>query len=262
MNADLRGGPAGPGQPAGGRHGPPPARRSWFPVSAAAGVLLLIAGGVAALVFGGHGTPTRQLAADCGLVNCGVAPVTPVASTSAAPSHVSQTLHHLKAPPAATKRSVPSPSPATTPRAVTPTTAPPHTTAPTTAPPPAPLDVTVVYTPDQQQHFGRSQDEHGFGGQQDFQGQLTIVNHGAGQVAGWTVQLTLPGDQIGFVGNQGGWGGDPFDHWQFSGDTLTLSADSGSETLGPGAVLTVTIHGQGRADSPSGCTFNGTACQS
>lgn len=248
----------------GARHVPAPlARHSWFSVGAAAGALLLIAGGVVALTLGGHGAPTRPVAADCGLVNCGAVPVVPVTSASAQ-NQVTGPPHHPRASasPAATKRPAPTPSPSAA-QSGTPAPVPARSTARATEPPPPPAapDVTVTYTPDQQQHFGSSQDQPQFRGPQGFQGQLTIVNHGTSQVAGWTVQLTLPGDEVDFVGNQAGWGGSPFDHWQFSGDTLTLSADS-SEALGPGAVLNVTIHGQGRAAVPSGCTFDGTACRS
>jgi Cellulose binding domain len=265
MNTGLRGWPPGPDQPAGARHGPAPrARHSWFSVGAVAATLLLIAGGVAALTLAGHSAPTRPVAADCGLVNCGAVPVVPAASSTATQSHLTRPLRHrtASASPAATKRPARAPSP-TTAQASTPTP------APSAAPPAAP-DVTVTYTPDQQQHFGapghqqhsgRSGGQPQFPGPPGFQGQLTIVNHGSGQVAGWTVQLTLPGDEVDFVGTQDGWGGDPFERWQFSGDTLTLAA-GGSETLGPGAVLNVTVHGQGQATAPSGCTFNGAACQS
>jgi hypothetical protein len=93
-----------------------------------------------------------------------------------------------------------------------------------------------------------------------FQDQMTLVNNGGSPVSGWTVQLTLPGDGIDSVEIPSGWDGVPFEHWQFSGDTLTISADTRSETLGPGAPLHLSIHGRGGTASPTGCTFNGAAC--
>jgi hypothetical protein len=79
-------------------------------------------------------------------------------------------------------------------------------------------------------------------------------------VSGWVVQLTFPSDDIDSVERQDGRDGAPFDHWQYRGDTLTISADADSETLGPGAPLDLSIHGRGRTSSPTGCTFNGAAC--
>ena len=93
----------------------------------------------------------------------------------------------------------------------------------------------------------------------DFRAHLTIVNHGATPVAGWTVQISLPGDQVDWVGYPGAW--DPFANWQFSGDTLALNAVSGGETLAPGATEIVPISVQGSNTVPGGCQFNGAACQ-
>jgi hypothetical protein len=62
------------------------------------------------------------------------------------------------------------------------------------------------------------------------------------------------------VENQDGRDGFPFDHWQFDGDTLTISADNSSETLTPGEPLNLSIHGRGRTTSPTSCTFNGATC--
>jgi hypothetical protein len=64
------------------------------------------------------------------------------------------------------------------------------------------------------------------------------------------------------VETQRWWDGVPFEHWQVNGDTLTISADTDSETLAPGEPLSVSIHGRGRTTSPTGCTFNGAACPS
>jgi len=105
--------------------------------------------------------------------------------------------------------------------------------------------------------FSTGQDQRDF---DHFQGQLTLVNQGGSPVAGWTAELTLPGDEIFSVENQDGRDGFPFDHWQFDGNTLTISADNSSETLTPGQPLSLTINGRGRTTSPTGCTFNGAAC--
>ena len=93
----------------------------------------------------------------------------------------------------------------------------------------------------------------------DFRAHLTIVNHGAAPVAGWTVQVSLPGDQVDWVGYPGAW--DPFANWQFSGGTLVLNAVSGGETLAPGATEVVPISAQGGNTVPWGCRFNGAACE-
>jgi hypothetical protein len=70
------------------------------------------------------------------------------------------------------------------------------------------------------------------------------VNNGSRPVSGWTVQLTLPGDEIFSVETQPWWDRVPFEHWQVSGDTLTISADNDTETLAPGEPLSVSIHGR------------------
>jgi hypothetical protein len=230
MNTGLPGGPGGQGRrgkPAGTGRWLAPARRNWYLAIMAAVALALITSGVAMLVQG-HGTPTRQVASDCGLVNCGATPPGPITTTSP-PSHISKV--HRRASHA------PAPTPSATPPSPTPSQAP--------APPP---DVTVSFTSE------RHRFDH-------FEVQLTIVNHGSSPVSGWTIQLTFPRDEIDFVESGSGWTADPFDHWQFRGDMLTLSADTGSETVGPGGSEDVTIHGRGEVTFPTGCTFNGTACQ-
>ena len=60
--------------------------------------------------------------------------------------------------------------------------------------------------------------------------------------------------------SQDGRDGFPFDHWQFDGDTLTISADNSNETLTPGQPLSLSIHARGRTTSPTACTFNGATC--
>jgi hypothetical protein len=88
------------------------------------------------------------------------------------------------------------------------------------------------------------------------------VNNGSSPVASCTVQLTLPGDDVFSVETPTWWDGVPFEHWQVSGDTLTISADTSSETLAPGEPLRLSIHGRGSTAFPTGCTFNGAVCPS
>ena len=111
-----------------------------------------------------------------------------------------------------------------------------------------PAAVTVAYTLDGAGPWG-----------QGFRAHLTIVNNGSAPVAGWNVQVSLPGDQVYWVGYPGTW--NPFANWQFSGGTLALTAVSGGETLAPGATEVVPIAAQGPATAPGGCLFDGSACQ-
>jgi hypothetical protein len=256
MNSDPRGGPYGTHRPPGTGHRPGPAgRRGWYLAIAAVTVLGLTGGG-AALLLAGHGAPKRQLASGCGLINCGASLPSPgvTASTQSQTGKAHASSSHA---PAGPKQPTP-PSPSLMPSQVPTSGAPaptPGAPAPTSAAPvptpaaPAPTNVTVSFTPDQ--------DRHNFG---HFQDQMTLMNQGGSPVSGWTVQLTLPGDGVDSVDSQGGWDGGPFEHWQFSGDTLTISADTDSETLGPGAPLNLSIQGRGDPTSPTGCTFNGAAC--
>jgi hypothetical protein len=202
----------------------------WYLAIMAVVAFGLVAGSVTVLVQANR-TPSHQAAApNCGLINCGVAVPAPSVSTSAeiriGKAHT--TVSHAPKPPAS-----PAPSPS---QAVTPAQA-------------SPPDVTLTFT--------ASQDQRDF---DHFRGQLTLVNQGASPVAGWTAELTLPGDEVFSVENQDGWDGSPFEHWQFDGDTLRISADNSSETLSPGEPLSLSIHGRGRTTSPTGCTFNGAAC--
>jgi Cellulose binding domain len=240
MNADPRGRPYGTHGPSGPSPRQRPgarSRRTWYLAIASAAVLGLAAGGLA-LLAGGNGAPKHQLASDCGLINCGASLPSPAVTVSTQ-SRVSKAHTGVSHAPAAPKQSAP-PSPVPLP-----------SQAPTSAPPapPSAANVAVSFMPDR--------DRHDFS---HFQDQMTLVNQGGSPVSGWTVQLTLPGDGVDSVENQGGWDGVPFEHWQFSGDTLTISADTDSETLGPGAPLNLSIHGWGDATSPTGCTFNGAAC--
>jgi hypothetical protein len=202
----------------------------WYLAIMAVAAFGLVAGSVTVLVQA-NSTPSHQAAApNCGLVNCGVAVPAPsvTASTDIRIGKAHMTVSHAPKPPAS-----PTPSPS---RAATPA-------------PASPPDVTLTFT--------ASHDQRGF---DHFRGQLTLVNQGASPVAGWTAELTLPGDEVFSVENQDGRDGFPFEHWQFDGDTLTISADNSSETLSPGEPLSLSIHGRGRTTSPTGCTFNGAAC--
>jgi hypothetical protein len=227
----------------------PQARRRWYVAAGAtAGLALLAGGGVALLAR--QAPPATQLAADCGLVHCDAtlpgAIVTTSPSASAAPRP-----HHKTRKPVSSAH--PSHSPAPPVPTTTPKSQPPPSPAPP-KPPPGP-DVAVAYSLDSQgNHWGHP----------DFRAHLTIVNRGSQPVSGWTIQVSLPGDQIRWVGSQrGGWGGwGDFRTWGFSGNTLTLNANSSDEVLSPGASQTVYIIGDGDSASSVGCTFNGAACHS
>jgi len=215
-------------EPPGANRRPVPlGRRPWFQAGLAVAALGLVAANVTMLVWR-NGPPSRHVASNCGLINCGASLPVPSISTQSDISGAHRPVSHAPAPsPAPT----PSPSPSQAP-----------------APPP---NVSLTFTSDRD----RRDFDH-------FRDQLTLVNNGGSPVSGWTVQLTLPGDEIFSVETQRWWDGVPFEHWQVSGDTLTISADSDSETLAPGELLSVSIHGRGRTTSPTGCTFNGAACPS
>ncbi|HXZ70534.1 MAG TPA: hypothetical protein VEH31_06595 [Streptosporangiaceae bacterium] len=229
MSATHRRGPTGTDQPAGtGRWLATLGQHPWYLAIMAVAAFGLVAGSVTVLVQA-NSTPSHPAAApNCGLINCGAAVPAPSATTSTeiriGKGHT--TVSHAPKPSAS-----PTPSPSQ---------------AATSASPP---NVTLTFTAGQdQRHF-----DH-------FQGQLTLVNQGASPVSGWTAELTLPGDEVFSVENQDGRDGSSFEHWRFDGDTLTMSADSSSETLSPGEPLSLSIHGRGRTTSPTGCTFNGAAC--
>ena len=231
MSATHRRGPTRMDEPAGtGRWLATLGRHPWYLAIMAVAAFGLVAGSVTVLVQA-NSTPSHQPAAsNCGLVNCGAAlpgPSTTI-STQSQIGKAHTTVSHAPKPSAS-----PTPSPAQ---------------APTQAQA-SPPNVTLT--------FSAGQDQRDF---DHFQGQLTLVNQGGSPVAGWTAELTLPGDEVFSVENQDGRDGSPFDHWQFDGDTLTISADNSSETLAPGEPLSLTINGQGRTTSPTGCTFNGAAC--
>jgi hypothetical protein len=226
----------------------PFSRPLWYPVAGAAAVLALLAGGGMTLLTVSSAPQARPLAADCGLITCG-ASLPPVVTGTAVPStatHGSARAHrHHRAArrvlaPAVHIRLRPSALPGRP--AHHRHRRPPHPGGP------APAAVSVTYSVD-----GTDPWHH------DFRAHLTIVNHGAAPVAGWSVQVSLPGDQVDWVGYPGAW--DPFASWQFSGGTLVLNAVSGGETLAPGATEVVPISAQGGNTVPGGCQFNGAACQ-
>jgi hypothetical protein len=231
MSATHRRGPTRTDQPAGtGRWLATLGQHPWYLAIMAVAAFGLVAGSVTVLVQA-NSTPSHQAAApNCGLINCGGAAPAPsaTASTEIRIGKAHTTVSHAPKPSAS-----PTPSPS---QAGTSAQA-------------GPPNVTLTFTADQDQ---RDFDH--------FQGQLTIVNRGASPVAGWTAELTLPGDEVFSVENQDGRDGFPFEHWRFDGDTLTMSADRSSETLRPGQPLSLSIHGRGRTTSPTGCTFNGAAC--
>lgn len=239
------------GAPATGKHPwwrPRPfSRPLWYPVAGAAAVLALLAGGAMTLLTISSGPQARPLAAGCGLVTCGASlppavagpsgPATAVRSMAPTPRHhrtahrrvLAPTVHSLAGPPAAPGR-------------------PPRSRRHPHGGQPAPAAVTVSYTVDGADPW-----------HQDFHAHLTIANHGAAPVAGWNVQVTLPGDQVDWVGYPGAW--DPFANWQFNGGTLALNAVSGGETIPPGGTEIVPISVQGSNTTPGGCEFNGAVCQ-
>jgi Cellulose binding domain len=212
---------------------PPLGRTTWYLAILAVTALGLTAGGVA-LLAGSGGGPSHVAAPDCGLINCGASVPRP-SSTISTQSHIGKAQTAVSHPPA-TSAPPASSSPGPTPAAPTPVVA-------------AAVHVSVTFSSDQ----NRRDFDH-------FQEQMTLVNNSGSPVSGWTVQLTLPVDEVDSVEIPSGWDGVPFEHWQFSGDTLTISADTGSETLGPGAPLNLSIHGRGNTGSPTGCTFNGATC--
>ena len=231
MSTTHRRGPTRMDEPAGtGRWLATLGRHPWYLAIMAVAAFGLVAGSVTVLVQA-NSTPSHQpTASNCGLVNCGAALPGP-STTISTQSHIGKahtTVSHAPKPSAS-----PSPSPSQ---------APTHAQA-------SPPNVTLT--------FSAGQDQRDF---DHFQGQLTLVNQGGSPVSGWTAELTLPGDEVFSVENQDGRDGSPFDHWQFDGDTLTISGDNSSETLSPGEPLSLSINGRGRTTSPTGCTFNGAAC--
>jgi hypothetical protein len=73
MNASPRGGPAGMREPPRANRRPVPlGRRPWFQAAMAVAALGLVAASVTMLVWR-NGPPSRHVASNCGLINCGAA---------------------------------------------------------------------------------------------------------------------------------------------------------------------------------------------
>lgn len=81
-----------------------------------------------------------------------------------------------------------------------------------------------------------------------FKGTVTISNHGAGSVRGWTLSFTIPGAQV----------------YSVTGATVLKQGSSvslrSSATLTPGATTHVIFFARGTANTPTTCTFNKAAC--
>lgn len=218
------------------------ARRRYAAVAVAIG-LGLFAGGVALAVPHGSEPGRRARVAACGLVACGAN--LPDGNASSAVGGVPG---GQRSTPGASPSADSSPHPSPTGARPTPPSTPAPSPTRSGSPPPG-AGVTVTYRPDQGDHRGHR-----------VRGTLTLVNHTSRSFSGWTVTLTFPGDKIDWVGAAGA---DmlPFATWHVSGDTLTLSAALAAETLGPRATETISISGHGATNSPSGCAFDGSACQ-
>jgi hypothetical protein len=215
--------------------------------------VVALAGSGAALLAFSPAPATRPLADGCGLVTCDAR--LPPSATGLAVRGTPQGVrrHHPARPPVA-----PEPAPSVTsdtPRPA-PASRPPRRHGPPPAPVPSPPwhshrpHVTVTYTLD----GGGDQWQH------SFRAHLTIINKGHLAVAGWTIELSLPGDQVSWVGYPDA--PQPFAIWQLSGSFLVLQAVSSGETISPGGTEVVPIFADGPSTAPSGCTFNGVTCRS
>jgi hypothetical protein len=177
MNASPRAGPAGMREPPRANRRPVPLGRSpWSQAAIAVAALGLVAASVTMLVWH-NGPPSRHVASNCGLINCGASLPGPSISTQ---GHISKAHRSASHAPAAPPPPAPLPSP-----------------SPSQAPAPPP-GVTVTFTSDRD----RRDFDH-------FRDQLTLVNNGGSPVSGWTVQLTLPGDEVFSVETQRWWDGIP-----------------------------------------------------
>jgi hypothetical protein len=223
-------------------------RRQWYLAAAITAGVAVLAGTGAALLTYARAPAMRPLADDCGLVTCDAklpASVTRLGVRSTAQAARPSPASHRRVHPVSAVRAhsrTAAPAQASQPAHPTPSRPSPASR------PPGPPQVTVTYTLDG-------------GGQwhQGFRAHLTIVNNGRRPVAGWTIELTLPGDQVNWVGYQGPW--QPFAAWRFGGSTLTLHAVSGGETLPSGGTEIVPLLAGGASTTPSGCSFNGSGCQ-
>jgi hypothetical protein len=83
-----------------------------------------------------------------------------------------------------------------------------------------------------------------------FKGELSLTNSGTAPAARWQLVIELPGDRIYSVTNANA-----------SGDALVLSPSPDDAAIQPGSTLTIVFTAQGPTYSPTGCTFDGTACR-
>lgn len=215
-------------------------RHKWYSAIGVGAALVLLTGGIVTMLAHHHPAAAHDLAQNCGLVKCNAALPSahgsgPVTRRSASPS----------ASPSGRRASHHPASPSASPRASARTS---RHASPTADPPPYP-DVTVSY---------RLSSQHGASGQ--FEGTLTITNHGTSPVGGWTITLGLPKDTIISVGYHGP-NGHPFETWHVSQGSLILTATTSSERLPPHGSQQVIIEAHGSTTAPTACLFNGSPCQ-
>ena len=208
-------------------------------------VLALGGAGTAALVTGvvlaSPPSTTDTLMRNCGLVICH-AVLPPAATDGAAPPPAAppgtmaqprlpgQRMQHRQQH-AAAGRQAPQALPSAAPAAAS-------TPPPAASTAPAIPVVTVSYSVVQQWDGG-------------FQGEFTIVNHGAAAISGWQLAAVFPGDTI-----ESAWDAS----FHTGGDTLLLDPPSYQLTIAPGAGLAEHFTAAGTTTTPESCTFNGAAC--
>ena len=130
----------------------------------------------------------------------------------------------------------PVPSPTTTPPTASPTSSPTPTSTPTPSSTRKPVQVSYTLVRKQKHSF---------------QGKFTIVNNGSTAVNGWQLAVELPGDHFLSV-----WDG----RFHADGDTLYIDPSSSQRTIAPGETLIENFIAGGSTTTPTGCTFNGSAC--
>lgn len=209
--------------------------RLWYPIVGAGAALGLVAAGIAvSMAVGPGGSPEADA---CGLVRCQA-----TVSTTGAPRY-SVRAQDTPAPGSA------SPTASLGGRSVSPTASPSQSSPP---------NVTVIYSLDPRPPGNQNHRKHG---SNHFDGVVTLTNHGGAPVAGWTLQLTFPGDAINEV-TLAEARSSPFQAWRVSEGTLILTATADSETLAPGGSERIVIYAHGSVTTPTTCTFAGFACQS
>ena len=85
-----------------------------------------------------------------------------------------------------------------------------------------------------------------------FEGRITIVNNGTGNVGNWQLVAALPGDSISWIQNALGPDAD---------GVLYAQPLATQGTIPPGGSLNVYFNAIGPTTSLAACTFNGTTCQ-